>query len=152
MIKPKPGLAHGTVITNIAKIVFETNTPLWTPMVTNTLDLLSPSTTITTSNATLTSTTFTVTWTAVDPGSGIEYYDVYRRDGTSGAWLAWVTNTVATSAAFTGVNHGVYQFYVVATDHVGNRMAAPPNAQLTATITQADDPRRRRVLLPQVMR
>ncbi len=63
---------------------------------------------------------FTVSWSGNDSGSGIEDYDVqYSVNG--GSFIAWINDTTATSAQFTGGQNGAsYQFRVRAEDKVGN--------------------------------
>ncbi len=64
--------------------------------------------------------TFTVSWGGTDGGSGIDDYDVQYSINNS-AYTEWLSDTEATSAQFTGAQHGlVYQFRVRAKDRVGN--------------------------------
>lgn len=64
--------------------------------------------------------TFTVSWGGTDSGSGIDDYDVQYSINNS-AFTEWFSDTEATSAQFTGAQHGlVYQFRVRAKDRVGN--------------------------------
>jgi uncharacterized repeat protein (TIGR01451 family) len=62
---------------------------------------------------------FTVTWTGEDVWSGIGSYDVQVRDGYEGAWADWITDTVTTSAAFTGQHGHTYLFRARARDLQG---------------------------------
>ena len=72
--------------------------------------------------------TFQVTWTGQDNsgGAGIRFYDVQSRLN-GGAWQNWQSQTTATTANFTGVNAGFYEFRVRATDWAGNVGAWPNN-------------------------
>ena len=79
---------------------------------------------------TSTSPSFTVTWSGSDNpgGSGIASYDVYvSTDG--GAFVPFVTDTVQTSAVFSGSFGLSYGFSSVATDRAGNRQPTPTSAQ-----------------------
>jgi len=64
--------------------------------------------------------TFTVTWSGWDTWTGVAAYNVQARDGYEGTWIDWLTDTVATSAAFTGVHGHTYFFRARARDAAGN--------------------------------
>lgn len=66
---------------------------------------------------------FEVRWWGDDPapGSGIASYDVQVRDGYSGAWQDWHTDTLLTRAVFAGERGHTYFFRVAADDRAGNR-------------------------------
>ncbi len=73
-------------------------------------------------------------------GSGIASYDVYyREDDEDGnvdpQYQLWLPNTTATSAVFPfGRREHSYSFYVVASDNVGHREAAPLAADAQTTV------------------
>ena len=79
--------------------------------------------------------TFQVTWTGQDNsgGSGIRHYDVQSRLN-GGAWQDWQMATTATSANFTGVNAGFYEFRVRAVDWAGNVGAWPNNPHASTRV------------------
>ena len=78
--------------------------------------------------------TFQVTWTGQDTGgAGIRHYDVQSRLN-GGAWQNWQTATTATSANFTGVNAGFYEFRVRAVDWAGNVGAWPNNPHASTRV------------------
>ncbi len=64
--------------------------------------------------------TFTVTWSGQD-WSGIAAYDVQFRDGYEGAWTDWLTETLETTAPFTGTHGHSYFFRTRARDVLGNQ-------------------------------
>jgi hypothetical protein len=64
------------------------------------------------------SATFTVTWSGTDNAAGIHYYDVRYRY-TGGPWLMWQNHTLATSALFSAMLDGQYQFEARAVDNAG---------------------------------
>jgi hypothetical protein len=67
------------------------------------------------------SSSFTVNWLYGDAASGVDRYDVQVRDGASGTWLPWQTDTTDTSAIYTNAEHShTYSFRVRARDHAGN--------------------------------
>ncbi len=78
---------------------------------------------------------FTVFWSGADNtgGSGIATYSVFVSDD-GGPYHAFVTNTSATSATFTGTDGHTYSFYSVATDNVGNIQPTPSSAQATTKV------------------
>jgi RHS repeat-associated protein len=130
-VKAKSGVANGTAINNTASIVFDRNAAMSTNTVTNTIDSVYPSSTVSALPATQTAASFTVSWSGSDPsGSGIASYDVFSAtDG--GAYSLWLPATTNTSAAFTGGYGHSYSFYTMATDNVGNRQQTPGPAQTT---------------------
>ncbi len=66
-------------------------------------------------------TTFTVTWSGQDVWTDIAAYDVQARDGYTGTWTTWLTETVATSVPFTGVHGHTYFFRARAHDVGGQQ-------------------------------
>ena len=100
-------------------------------------DSTPPSSSIVALPASTNFTSFTVTWSGSDAsGSGIASYDVFVSDN-GGAFTAWKTATLDTSATYVGQSGHTYQFYSVATDAQGNREADP--AQPDATITAGSE-------------
>lgn len=60
-------------------------------------------------------TTFTVSWS----GTNAVAYDIQYKDGATGNWRDWVTNTTQTSKQFTGQNEHTYYFRSRAKDQKG---------------------------------
>lgn len=119
----RPGLAHGTTITNAASIVFDVNAPILTPLYVNTIDALPPASAVHALPAEAWSE-FILTWSGQDEGSGVAGYDIYvARDG--GPYELWLSQTSDTSARFSGQLGGSYAFYSVAVDGVGRRETVP---------------------------
>ena len=121
LVRPMAGLPSGTVIQNQAKIVFDYNDPINTPLVKNTLDAGTPSSQVAPLPATTTTTTFPVSWSGQDEanGSGIASYDLYVSvDG--GTFFPLLTDTTDTSINFTGLPGHTYAFYTLARDNVGH--------------------------------
>ena len=73
-----------------------------------------PSTTITNS--------FTVSWNGSDnsDGSGVKWYDVQYKEGATGTWKDWKTQTTLTSAVFDGSSGKTYYFQCRGQDNAGN--------------------------------
>ena len=133
-IEPNAGLASGTSFTNTASVVFDTNAPVATDTVTNTIDADAPSSSVATLPA-ASPANFTVTWAGTDPagGSGVATYNVYvSTDG--GAFSAFQLGTTATSAPFNGAQGHTYAFVSVATDNAGNVQTFPANPQATTLV------------------
>ena len=117
-IKPKAGLASGTQLCNGARIVFDVNEPIDTPLWCNTLDFVDPQSQTARLDPVQTDTSFTVSWTGQDATSGVSAYSVYvsTNDGPFQLW----TTTRALSATFTGAQDSLYSFYTIARDGAGN--------------------------------
>jgi hypothetical protein len=139
-VKPKPDLPTGTVINNKATIDFEVGIPpdpMDTPEVFNTLDNTKPSSQVSPLPATQSSTSFTVSWSGSDEGSGLKDYTIYVSDNL-GPFTAWLTQTTDTSATFAGSNGHTYAFYSIARDNVGNQEDLPTLPDATTSIAGAE--------------
>lgn len=126
VIKPKAGLATGSEIANKATIFFDTNEPIDTNSVMNTIDGLAPTSSVASLPTEFVDTIFTVQWSGQDDegGSGLASYDVYISDNNS-AYEVWLGNTTETSALFTGKPGHSYRFVSIAKDNAGNVEAMP---------------------------
>jgi RHS repeat-associated protein len=139
-IQPKPGLVTGAAIDAQASIVFDTNAPLATPQVVNTIDAGPPTSTVTVLSATTTTPSFTVSWSGSDgDGPGIAGYDVYVSDD-GGPFSLWQSDTSATSATYPGQPGHTYAFYSTATDHLGLVQPTPTSAQATIQVINTPTP------------
>src|SRR6056297_694411 len=104
---------------NSARIIFDENDPIDTPVWSNILDTEAPVSTVQSLDSLQTETEFTVSWSGNDDASGIETYMVYvSRDG--GEFTIWQDETTETSATFSGENGKTYEFISRSTDYVGN--------------------------------
>jgi RHS repeat-associated protein len=147
-VEPNPNLPTGTAIEAQASIVFDTNEPIVTPLVVNTADIGSPSSTITDLPATTDGAEFPVSWEGTDDGSGIRSYDIYvSADGQP--FTLWLDDTPETSATYPGEIGTTYAFYSQATDNVGHIELAEATAQATtiAAATNSDSLTRGKTLL-----
>jgi WD40 repeat protein/subtilase family serine protease len=135
-VKPKRTVPTGTVITNSATIVFDTEEPLTTNEVFNTVDALPPTTSVEVSASYTNRPSFMVRWSGADDegGSGLRSYTVWVSvDGQPfRVWLNDVTITQAPFDAQSGCH--TYAFYVTASDNAGNLTPAPeaPRAVIVA--------------------
>ena len=143
-VRPKSGLATGTVITNVATIDFEVGippAPMSTPSVFNTIDSGQPTSQVNPLPPTVSEVQFVVSWSGQDDagGSGIASFDVYvRRDG--GPLSLWKAGTTVTSALFAGEPGHSYAFYSTATDQVGNAETTPASPDTVTTIASTASP------------
>jgi hypothetical protein len=137
-VEPKSNLVTGTKINAQATVVFDTNAPINTPQMYDTVDAGSPTSAVTALPATTTTAAFAVHWAGTDDvgGSGVADYNVYVSDN-GGPFALWQTATTATSAVYTGQNGHTYGFYSVATDNVGNVQSTPTAAQATTSLAVA---------------
>jgi hypothetical protein len=133
-VQPEAGLATGAGINQQASVVFDTNAPLNTAIVTNTIDAAPPTSAVSALPATTTTSSFTVSWSGSDgAGPGIGDYNVYVSDN-GGAFILWQSNTTATSATYAGQTGHAYAFYSVATDYLGIVQPTPSTPQATISV------------------
>ncbi|HPM85381.1 MAG TPA: cadherin repeat domain-containing protein, partial [Candidatus Anammoximicrobium sp.] len=140
-VKPIAALPSGTRIENEARIIFDFNEPIDTPVVVNTIDADRPSSSVDALPATVDTTEFDVSWSGQDGanGSGVGRYDIYVSIN-GGPREAWLQNTTETTATYTGRNRHTYAFYSVATDHVGNRELKLPADEAVVEIGLTNHP------------
>jgi hypothetical protein len=136
LVWPRTGLTSGNTITNQASIVFDVNQPISTGQVVNTIDNLGPVSTVGSLPSITGNPNLFVSWSGSDNtgGSGVAFYDVYVAID-NGAFTRWLVGTVQTSATYSGAPRHAYRFYSVATDYLGNREAAPTEAQASTTVS-----------------
>jgi hypothetical protein len=133
LVRPKPGLPTGTRIENRARIVFDYNDPIDTPLVFNTIDADNPFSRVHTLPA-VSESPFTVEWSGQDNagGSGVTSYDVYfSADGLN--YHLWLSRATNTSALFPGLPGTTYSFYAIARDGAGNVETKSAGAEATTT-------------------
>lgn len=140
-VQPKADVKTGTVIANSATIIFDTEEPITTNTVTNTIDADAPTSAVNALPATSSSRTFTVSWAGSDPanGSGLQSFDVWYAEG-DGAYQPLLSGTTDTSTNFTGQAGKSYRFYSIARDNAGNVETAPATPDAVTTIGQVNNP------------
>ncbi|MCK4873392.1 MAG: carboxypeptidase regulatory-like domain-containing protein [Phycisphaerales bacterium] len=134
-IQPIAGLVSGITIQNQASIVFDVNDPIETNTVINTIDAVTPVSSITTASGAQARASINLTLLGYDDpnGSGIDGYDIYvSTDG--GAYEPAFTGVTDPSVTFIGEPDHVYRFYSVARDLVGHTEAPPVTPDLTMTL------------------
>ncbi|AFY39930.1 RHS repeat-associated core domain protein [[Leptolyngbya] sp. PCC 7376] len=130
----------GAVIDAQATIVFDTEAPIDTPPIFNTIDAGAPSSTIDVLPTTSDVPEFLVSWTGTDDdnGSGIAGYTVYVSEN-GGEYIPWLEDTQLTEATYLGELGKTYQFYVVAIDNAGNRQQGPEEAQASVFVRSSNE-------------
>ena len=126
----KATVASGDRIDAAARIIFDSNEPIDTPPIFNTLDAGVPQVTVDPPPVATLEEEFTVTWVGADDpqGSGLSHYTIYvSEDG--GLLEPWLENTTLSQAPFTGRERHRYAFFSVAFDNAGNREALPIEAE-----------------------
>jgi Ca2+-binding RTX toxin-like protein len=126
----------GTVIDAQAQIIFDTEIPIETPAIFNTIDAGKPTSTVELLPTTVEDHQFLVKWSGQDEatGSALASYTVYvSKDG--GAFKPWLQNTTLTEATFKGEAGHSYAFFSLAQDNAGNIQVIPASPQAFTRIT-----------------
>jgi len=134
----KPNLATGTGIDNEARIVFDTNAPIDTPVWSNMVDISAPTSAVR-SLPQFSASTFSLIWSGTDEGSGTGKFDIYVSDNGA-PFTLFRDDSIATSTVFIGEIGHTYSFYSIAKDLVGNQEAAKTTAEATTTVDRASVP------------
>jgi uncharacterized repeat protein (TIGR01451 family)/fimbrial isopeptide formation D2 family protein len=137
-VKAKSSAATGSLINNSATIIFDTEAPIDTNVVSNTLDAEPPASAIQSLPLTQTSPTFNISWSGLDApnGSGLRNYDIFF-SANNGPYQPLLSGTTATTTQFTGEPNTTYRFYSVARDNSGNLEAAPESPDAVTTVVAA---------------
>ena len=128
----------GTQITNKARVVFDTNAPIDTPVWLNTIDDSLPSSNVSPLSAFQSSRRFQVSWSGTDTGAGIARYAIYVSEN-GGPYTVWLLNTLGTTAIYDGRPNSTYAFYSLAEDGAGNQEGVPATAD-ASTATPSSPP------------
>ena len=135
-IRGQAGLTTGDRVTNNAEIVFDTEAPLVTNDVVNTLDVAPPTSAVDTLAAQSGPGDVALTWSGEDDvgGSGVASFGIYAR-ATGGTYQVVIPAAINTAGVMHGARGGnTYDFYSIATDNTGNVETAPAQADATTTI------------------
>jgi hypothetical protein len=133
-VRPKVGVAGGTILRNHAKITVGKSAPITTSVVTNTIDNGPPQSQMAALAATSTSP-IGLHWSGQDAGgSGIASFDIFvSTDG--GPYSPLLVGTTTTSTSFAAAAGHTYRFYSLATDRVGNRQVSAGTAVITQVVS-----------------
>ena len=137
-VKPKATAATGVVIRNGATITFDTEAPIETNTVSNTIDAEAPVSAVEPLPPTQTSPTFNLSWSGQDApnGSGLRNYDIFF-SANNGPYQPLLSGVTVTATQFTGEPNTTYRFYSVARDNSGNLEAAPESPDAVTTVVTA---------------
>ncbi|HEX8188495.1 MAG TPA: hypothetical protein VF586_09095 [Pyrinomonadaceae bacterium] len=144
-VSPRAGVKTGDEVRNGARIVFDVNAPIDTPVWLNTIDNTPPASRASALAATQPYVVFYVNWAGTDAGSGLRDYTVYfSEDG--GPYNIWLSETADASGIFAGRPGKTYSFYSVARDGAGNVEAVKTSPEATTAtpnvvVNVIDDPR-----------
>ncbi len=140
-VRPDRNVASGAVIDALATIIFDTEAPLDTPPIFNTIDAGVPTSLVDPLPAEVPLPTFDVTWSGADDaaGAGLAGFDVFvSADG--GPFVLWLENTQLTGAPYPGTPGVTYSFYSVARDNAGNVEAAPATPDAVTRVFNPNSP------------
>jgi len=118
-----------------ARIVFDTEEPIDTPDIMNTIDAVAPESAVSALAESTDQSTFLVSWTGLDDdgGSAIAAYDI-RVSIDGGAFGLWRAGVTGNSAIYTGDYGRTYAFQSIAIDNAGNRERPPAGADATIRV------------------
>jgi subtilase family serine protease len=132
-VQPKTTGTTGTVIANNATIIFDTEPPIITNTVSNTLDAAAPTTGVS-ALPNSSAPTIDLQWSGADDanGSGLQNFDIWVSEN-GGVYQPLISGTSLTSAQFVGRYGRNYRFYSTARDNAGNVESPPevPDAMTT---------------------
>jgi subtilase family serine protease len=131
-VRPRANTQTGDRIDAQATIVFDSETPIETPLWTNTIDRAPPTSQVA-ALPSISSAVFPVAWSATEIGSALSHFDIYVSED-NGPFTLWLANTALTSAPFIGNSNRRYAFYSTATDNAG-QSELPPTVPDTTTTT-----------------
>ncbi len=132
-IKPVETAVTGDTIGARAKIVFDGNDTIPTNIYTNTIDAFAPGSSL--NEPSFANGAVTLRWGGIDDpgGSGLRHYDLYvSSDGSNFSLLRGALTRTDTTIALAG---GLYHFFVLATDSVGNTEVLRPGAVKTVFVS-----------------
>jgi PKD repeat protein len=130
-VKLKDKLPHKAVVANKADIIFDYNETISTNLWENTLDIVSPVSSVKIEQ--LSDSTCKIKWTAKDVESGVHYHKLYAKIN-DGKFFP-MGNFFSDEMIFMAVPDTLYSFYVEAVDHVGNAEHKPEVAEVSIQLT-----------------
>ena len=131
-VRLQAGVADGALVQNMARIVFDINAPIDTPVWSNAVDKTAPSSAVTAGGAQQCNA-FTVSWSGSDAASGVRQYDIHvSKNGEP--YEQWLRGVALTSAVFSGQQGRSYAFYSVARDFVGHAEEPPASPDVVVSV------------------
>lgn len=140
-VRPGAATLTGARVDAAATIVFDSQPPIDTPPVFNTVEAGLPFSTVLPLPATTTAPGFLVQWSGGDaPGeSGLAGFDIFVSED-SGDYFLWLPDTTLTESPFFGEFGVQYAFYSVARDNAGNVEPAPPTPDTVIFVVAPNTP------------
>lgn len=124
-VRAKRTVEDGDVIDAQARIVFDTEEPIDTPAIFNTIDAAAPSSQMNPIQVDQATGNFLLSWSGSEAsGSGLANFDVYISDN-GGTFEALLEESTLTEIPFVPELNHVYAFYTRARDNAGNVEDAP---------------------------
>lgn len=133
-VKAYDDLTDGHKIDNEARIIFDLNEPIDTPLWSNSIDNTAPTSRVADFTSLSEGRVLTIEWGGNDGGSGISTYDIYM-SVNEGPFLLWQKSTPASEGRFLGNPDSTYSFFSIAHDAVGNSEPIKTEADASTTIT-----------------
>lgn len=134
-VMPKAGIGTGTQVSNQATVIFDYNPPIPTAVWTNTIDDTPPTSRVSPLQTSQTASSFAVSWSGTDQGSGVQDYTVYVSDN-GGTFVPWLSNVGQTSALYHGTPGHAYAFWTTARDFTENEEPAKAAGDTATTVAQ----------------
>jgi CSLREA domain-containing protein len=126
-VAAQPSLATGAQIANQARIFFDANDPIDTPVWSNSIDLTPPTSEITSvAPSGACAKDLAVSWSGADLGSAVEAFDISASED-GGPFLPWLATTSG-GDTFHGKWGKRYAFRSVAQDQAGNVETDPSSS------------------------
>jgi len=133
-VKAFNDLSDGHIIENEARIIFDLNEPIDTPLWSNTIDNTSPSSQVAELNGSQGVPAFDVSWSGDDAGAGIVRYDIFVAVN-DGPFVIWKQSIQEREGRFVGQPDSTYSFFSIAYDAVGNSEPIKTEADASTSIT-----------------
>lgn len=138
-VRPRSAAVTGTRIDAQARIVFDTEEPIDTPAIFNTIDAVAPTSRVAALPATTAQSTFTVHWSGADDdgGSALASYTILVSDNGA-PFVPWLVDNTGTEADYVGTSGHSYAFYSFAHDNAENVESAPATADAQIFVLSSD--------------
>ena len=136
-VKLKDDVADGYVVRNQAHIFFDYNDEIATNTTSHIVDNRVPISNVEGLPPITMEDSVLVSWSGLDEGAGIKYYDIYRSKN-GGEYELWLSHVLDNSAIQYGTVGDVYRYYSIATDSLGFVEAMKTHPEATVKFTNAD--------------
>ncbi len=141
-IYPEDDALTGDVIESEARIVFDDNEPIDTPLIFHTIDAFGGTSMVTSAPAVSDSVAFSIAWEGEDDegGSGVASWDVYRSINDNNNFELYQVELRDTSTVFVGSFGNTYHFFSIARDNVGNTEPLKTTAEASVQVISGNLP------------